>query len=62
MNNNYVKERIKRLNLSDEMILEIEKVVLSLPDEKTKNDFLTILEKSALQHYIREFMKQNLNR
>lgn len=62
MNNNYVKERLKRLNLTDELILEIEKVVLSLPDEETKNKILTILEKSALQHYIREFMKQNLNR
>lgn len=59
---NYVKEKLKRLNLTNEIILEIEKHILSLPNEETANAFLILLEKSALQHYIREFMKQNMVR
>lgn len=57
-----MKERLKRLNLSDDLLLEIEKILLSLQDEGTRENLLTLLEKTALQHYIREFMKQNMNR
>lgn len=60
MNNDYVKERLKRLNLTEDMYLEIQKTVVSLPTEDAQNNLLSLIEKTTLQHYVREFMKQNM--
>jgi hypothetical protein len=60
MNNDYVKERLKRLNLTEDMYLEIQKTVVSLPTQDAQNNLLSLIEKTTLQHYVREFMKQNM--
>lgn len=58
-----VRERLKRLNLTEEMLLDVEKTIVSLQmNEDSVNNLLSLLEKVSLQHYIREFLKQNMLR
>ena len=58
-----VREKLRRLNITEEMLLEIEKTIVSLQmNEDSVDNLLLLMEKVSLQHYIREFLKQNMLR
>jgi len=57
-----IKIKLKQLNITDDTINSIHEFIVSLQikDEEIEK-LLALIEKVGLQHYIREFMKKNIN-
>lgn len=56
-----IRERLNKLDLTEEMLLEIEETIVSLNlNEDSVNNLLSILERVAVQNYIRILLKHNI--
>lgn len=60
MNSDMIKEKLVNLNLTNDLLSEIEQFLTALPSTELQNRFLFLLEKTTLQHFIKEFIKQNM--